>query len=57
MKYPDCYPGCGGEDCPCCEIAADHVAAARSIEDDFDPFADWSWDEDADDEDWEDFDD
>lgn len=24
MKYDDCYPGCGGEDCVCCEIYADH---------------------------------
>ena len=24
MRYSDCYPGCGGEDCPCCEIFVDH---------------------------------
>lgn len=24
--YSDCYPHCGGEDCVCCEIHADHVA-------------------------------
>ena len=25
MRYSDCYPGCGGEDCPCCEIHIDHL--------------------------------
>lgn len=25
MRYSDCYPGCGGEDCPCCEIHINHV--------------------------------
>ena len=24
LRYSDCYHGCGGEDCPCCEIYADH---------------------------------
>ena len=44
MRYADCYPGCGGEDCPCCEIFVDHQAEdvsyprARSLfEEDFDP--------------------
>lgn len=50
MRYSDCYPGCGGEDCPCCEIHIDHMAeyghdqfypgarVARSLfEEDFDP--------------------
>ena len=30
MRYSDCYPGCGGEDCPCCEIFVDHQAEDRS---------------------------
>lgn len=25
-RYSDCYPGCGGEDCPCCEIHIDHMS-------------------------------
>ena len=28
-KYSDCYPGCGGEDCPCCEIHLDHQREAQ----------------------------
>lgn len=28
-RYSDCYPGCGGEDCPCCEIHVDHQAETR----------------------------
>lgn len=35
MKYSDCYPGCGGEDCPCCEIHVDH-----QHDNDFDPYYD-----------------
>jgi hypothetical protein len=23
-RYSDCYKGCGGEDCACCEIHVDH---------------------------------
>lgn len=23
-RFDDCYPGCGGEDCICCEIFASH---------------------------------
>ena len=48
MRYSDCYPGCGGEDCPCCEIHIDHLQNygrdqhypgpwRRLFEEDFDP--------------------
>lgn len=29
LRYSDCYPGCGGEDCACCEIHADHQYEMR----------------------------
>jgi hypothetical protein len=25
LRYSDCYQGCGGEDCPCCEIHLEHM--------------------------------
>lgn len=28
-KYSDCYTGCGGEDCACCEIHHDHLTDDR----------------------------
>jgi hypothetical protein len=31
LRYSDCYPGCGGEDCPCCEIHAQHQGAAPTV--------------------------
>lgn len=38
-RYSDCYPGCGGEDCPCCEIHIDHMNnyGRDQFEPDFDP--------------------
>lgn len=62
MRYSDCYPGCGGEDCPCCEIHHDHMAddnrdrhypdcVGRSLFDDYDPnhyFDDEDWTADDD---------
>ena len=48
MRYSDCYEGCGGEDCPCCEIHVDHVN--NYGRDQFYPRARSLFDEDDDDE-------
>lgn len=33
MIYEDCYKGCGGEDCVCCEIFHEHQMEQRTEQD------------------------
>lgn len=46
-RYTDCYSGCGGEDCPCCEIHVGHVNELYEppVNAAYDMARDYSWDE------------
>jgi hypothetical protein len=47
MKYSNCYPNCGGEDCVCCEIHVDNQReVANSNFSELDQFDDYEEDED-----------